>query len=170
MNKILFLLGLIRNGDMYGYQIIELLDAHFGIVVSITKPTAYRLLKKMTDDGWITFREEQIGNRPPRKIFSITSKGEEVFQEILHKSLATYNPAQQSSAVSLAFLPTMPAEELLPLLVLRKELVQGLLQKLDESKKHQGDYLLMFEHQRRHFETERQWIDEMITRVEADLP
>lgn len=168
MDKILFLLGLIRNADMYGYQINELLDSHFDIIVSITRATAYRLLNKMADDGWISFREEQIGNRPPRKMYSITPKGENAFQKILRRSLANYSPAQQSSAVSLAFLRTLPADELLPLLVERRELVQKLLNKLDDSEKHQGDYQLLFEHQRRHFETELSWTEDMLARVQVE--
>ncbi|MBC8507502.1 MAG: PadR family transcriptional regulator [Anaerolineales bacterium] len=168
MDKILFLLGLIRNADMYGYQINELLDSHFDIIVSITRPTAYRLLNKMTADGWISFREEQIGNRPPRKVFSITPKGEDAFQKILRQSLVNYSPSQQSSAVSLAFLRTLPADELLPLLTERRRLVQELLRKLGEGEQHQGDFHLLFEHQRQHFETELTWTEDMIARVQAE--
>lgn len=168
MDKILFLLGLIRNTDMYGYQINDLIDSHFGIIVSITKPTAYRLLNKMAVDGWISFREEQIGNRPPRKIFSITPQGESAFQEMLRQNLSGYNPTQQSSVVSLAFLQILPADELLPLLKDRREIVQNLLQKLIESQRHQGDFQLLFEHQRLHLETELSWTEDTIARVKEN--
>ena len=169
MDKILFLLGLIRNADMYGYQINELLDSHFDIIVSITRPTAYRLLSKMTADGWVNFREEQIGNRPPRKIFSITTQGEEVFQEVLRRSLVEYKPFQSSNAISLAFLHTLPEGELLPLLAERRHLVLDLLNKLNKSEKNQSSFGLMFDHQRRHFEAELSWIDDMIAKVQAEV-
>jgi len=165
MEKILFLLGLIRNTDMYGYQINELIDSHFDLIVNITKPTAYRLLSKMAEDGWIVSRQETIGNRPPRKIYSITPQGERAFQELLHQSLVEYNPTSQSSAISLAFLHFLPADEVLPLLQARRERVQHLLGKLTQSQDHQSDFGVMFENQRRHIETELAWIEELISNL-----
>lgn len=153
---------------MYGYKINELIDAHFDLIVNITKPTAYRLLGKMATDGWITAREERIGNRPPRKIYSITPQGEIAFQKILRKSLQNYSPIQQSSVISLAFLRMLPTNELLPLLEERREKVLTLFEKLDKSQQHQEDYQLMFEHQRRHLETELAWTEEMIAGIQPD--
>jgi len=148
---------------MYGYQINELIDSHFDLVVNITKPTAYRLLSKMAEDGWIVSREETIGNRPPRKIFSITPQGERAFQELLQRSLVEYNPTRQSSVISLAFLQFLPSNAVLPLLQERRERVQHLLGKLSQSQGHQSEFGVMFENQRRHIETELLWIEELIS-------
>ncbi|MGD8597706.1 MAG: helix-turn-helix transcriptional regulator, partial [Anaerolineae bacterium] len=76
MERELLLLGLLRSQDMHGYQLHEAIDSHLGMGVQLTKPTAYRLLSNMADDGWVTFREEQEGNRPPRRVYAITPKGE----------------------------------------------------------------------------------------------
>jgi DNA-binding PadR family transcriptional regulator len=165
MDKTLFLLGLIRNSEMYGYQINELIDSHFDLIVSITKPTAYRLLSKMAADDWISAREERIGGRPPRKIYSITPQGEAAFQEILRLGLSDFSSTRRSGIVSLAFLSHVPADELLPLLLERKEKVQALLDKLALSRQHQEAYRLVFEHQQRHYETELSWIEERIDSV-----
>jgi DNA-binding PadR family transcriptional regulator len=162
MEKTLFLLGLIRDRALHGYQINELLASHFGLIVSITKPTAYRLLNKMTTDGWITFREEQIGNRPPRKIYSITSAGEAAFQRILRQSLAEFNPVEYSNSVSLAFVGVITKAALLPLLEQRRQKILAALQKLSATAKHQGDFQVVFTHQRRHFEAELTSIEEII--------
>jgi len=163
MEKILFLLGLIRTaGNMYGYRINELIDSHFGVIVSITRPTAYRLLEKMAQDGWISFREEQIGGRPPRKIYSITQEGERAFQRVLRESLQSYSPSEYSSPVDMAFLSALPCEEALPLLNARRDRLRGLLQALDESRMHEVGFELVFEHQRRRFETELVFTEEVI--------
>ncbi len=167
MEKILFLLGLIRNADMYGYHLIDLAESHFNLVVSITKPTTYRLLDKMTANGWITNREEQVGNRPPRKIYSITPAGEEIFCDLLRQSLAEYRPTEYASPVSLAFLSVLPIEESLSLLEGRRIQIQLLLQRLDESEKFQHNFQLVFHHQRRHFEAELSLTEEVIAYVQA---
>jgi DNA-binding PadR family transcriptional regulator len=165
MEKQLFLLGLLRTSDMYGYQILELISTHFGISVNITKPTAYRILHKMEADGWITFREEQEGNRPSRRVYSLASSGEAAFQKLLRRSLAEYQPAEHPSMVSLAFIEMIPAEEALPLMKKRKEIVEGYLQKVIEAEKHQGEYHLVIEHQLRHLETELKWIENVIEKI-----
>lgn len=167
MDKTLFLLGLIRNSDMYGYQINELIDAHFGLIVSITRPTAYRLLNKMLAKGWISAREERIGNRPPRKIYAITPDGETAFLNILRQNLAEYGTAHQSGAVSLAFLHMLPPEELLPLLEKRRDTVEDLLKKLEDSQQHQSDYHLMFDNQHKHLTTELDWTENIIARFQS---
>ncbi len=162
MDKILFLLGLIRETALHGYQINELLDSHFGLIVSLTKPTAYRLLSKMEADGWIIHREEKIGNRPPRKIYSITPAGETAFQDILRQSLAAFNPVEYSNSISLAYVNAIPREELLPLLEQRRQKILAALQKLTVAAKHQGEFQIVFTHQRRHFEAELASIEEII--------
>ncbi len=167
MEKILFLLGLIRNADMYGYHLIDLAASHFNLIVSITKPTAYRLLDKMTADGWITYREEQVGNRPPRKIYSITAAGEAAFCNLLRQSLAEYHPTEYASPVNLAFLSALPAEEALSLLEGRRVQVQTLLQKLNESEKYEHGFQLVFQHQRRHFEAELSLTEDVIVYMQA---
>jgi DNA-binding PadR family transcriptional regulator len=167
MEKILFLLGLIRKSEMYGYHLIDLAESHFNLIVSITKPTAYRLLDKMTTDGWITYREEQVGNSPPRKIYSVTPEGEEIFRDLLRKSLAEYLPTEFTCPVNLAFLSALPTEEALSLLEGRRGQVQSLLQKLNESEGYQHGFQLVFQYQRRHFEAELSSTEEVIAHLQA---
>ena len=38
----------------------------------LKKPTAFFLLDKMAQNGWISWTEEQEGNRPPRRNYQIT--------------------------------------------------------------------------------------------------
>ena len=63
MERKLLLLGMLRENEMYGYQLNEFLETHLGSAVQLKKPTAYNLLNKMAADGWISYREEQEGNR-----------------------------------------------------------------------------------------------------------
>ncbi|MCP4538006.1 MAG: PadR family transcriptional regulator [Chloroflexi bacterium] len=167
MEKKLLLLGLLRMQEMHGYQLNELIDSHLGTSVHLKKPTAYRLLNQMTDDEWITFREEREGNRPPRRVYTITPNGEAAFQRLLRKSLADYKPVDFVGNIGLLFLDAVPAEETTSLLQNRRAIVGSLLQKVQTHEESHGSFQLMLEHQKRHLATELEWLDEVITRIES---
>ncbi len=167
MEKKLLLLGLLRTQEMHGYQLNDLISSHLGTSVHLKKPTAYRLLNKMTDDGWITFREEREGNRPPRRVYAITPQGEATFQQLLRESLADYKPVAFVENIGLLFLDAVPAEETSSLLQSRRAIVESLLQKAHNHKGHHGSFELVLEHQKRHLATELEWLDEVIAQIES---
>ena len=75
MERELLLLGLLREKGMHGYQLLEFIDTQMSMCVDLKKPTAYFLLERMTATGWIRFEQSQEGNRPPRRVYTITPKG-----------------------------------------------------------------------------------------------
>jgi DNA-binding PadR family transcriptional regulator len=168
MERKLLLLGMLRMHEMYGYQLNEFIDSHLGASVQLKKPTAYNLLNKMADDGWITYREEQAGNRPPRRVYVITPEGEVAFQKILRESLADYKPTEFRSDIALIFLDLLPSDEAGSLLEKRRAIVEGLLEPIHTHREHHGGSMqLMIEHQIRHLTTELAWIDEVIEQIKT---
>ena len=164
----LLLLGLLRHQEMYGYQLYEFLDNNLGLCVQLKKPTAYKLLGQMAEAGWITFREEQEGNRPTRRVYVITPIGEAAFQEMLRAGLTAYQATEFISDISMMFLDVLPAQEALPLLEERRAAVFGLLQEVEAYPLHRGSVQLMIEHQRRHYATEVAWLDDVIQQVRSN--
>ncbi len=166
MERKLLLLGMLRVDEMYGYQLNEFIDAHLGSAINLKKPTAYNLLNKMANDGWISYREEQEGNRPPRRVYTITAEGETAFQKLLRDSLAGYHRAEFRSDISLAFLDQIPPDEASVLLQNRRAKIEELLEPLrgfqDE---HQGNMALLLEHQRRYLTVELDWLDEIVAHI-----
>jgi len=63
MNRELLLLGLLRQSEMHGYKIIEFIERDLAICTDLKKPTAYFLLDKMAQNGWISWMEEREGKR-----------------------------------------------------------------------------------------------------------
>jgi len=169
MERKLLLLGLLRDQEMHGYQLNEVIDSHVGMSLRIKKATAYDLLKKMADDGWITFYEDQAGNRPPRRVYTITEAGEAAFQAMLRESLAGYEPAEFASNISLAFLDALPPGEALPLLERRRAIIAGLLADVASLAPHPGSMQLVVEHQQRHLESELRWMDDVIARLKMEI-
>ena len=167
MERKLLLLGMLLQHDMYGYQINELIDAHLGSSITLTKPTAYRLLHNMAEQGWISYREEKVGKRPTRRIYTITEIGEIKFQELLKSCLGQYEPAEITSTVCIAFLDTLPLEEVLPLLERRRAAIEELIVSMKSDQGHHGGFQFTIDHQIRHLETDLEWISELITRLES---
>jgi DNA-binding PadR family transcriptional regulator len=170
MERELLLLGLLRQTEMYGYQINEFIDAHLGSSINLTKPTAYRLLQNMAEKGWVSFREEKVGKRPTRRIYAITEPGEGKFQEYLLDCIGQYKPAEYSSTICLAFLDIIPVEEALPQLEKQRETIEELLSKLKSDQNHPGAFQLTIDHQIRHLETDRDWLSEVMANLKTADP
>jgi DNA-binding PadR family transcriptional regulator len=162
MERKLLLLGLLLQHDMYGYQINDLIDAHLGSSIKLTKPTAYRLLHNMAEQGWISYREEKSGNRPTRRIYVLTEKGEAEFLEMLRGCLGQYEPAEHASTICLAFLDNLPPEEVPPLLEKRRTTMEELLAAMKSDQSHHGAFQFTIDHQIRHLETDLEWLSEVI--------
>jgi DNA-binding PadR family transcriptional regulator len=167
MERKLLLLGLLRQHDMYGYQINEMIDAHLGSSINLTKPTAYRLLHNMEIQGWISYREEKVGKRPTRRIYALTERGESAFQELLKNCLSQYQPAEDASTVCLAFLDTLPPEDALPLLENRRDTIEAHIASMKSDENHHGAFQFIIEHQIRHLETDLEWLSEVIAHLES---
>jgi DNA-binding PadR family transcriptional regulator len=165
MERKLLLLGMLRETSMYGYQINELIDTHLGTSVRLTKPTAYRFLNQMAEEGWITFTEKQEGNRPTRRVYSIAPDGESAFQGLLRESLVRFEPAASHSTIAIAFMDALPAEDTLALLHERRETIEETRDGLAVDTAHHGGFEYLILHQVRHLDTELEWLDEIIKHI-----
>ncbi len=155
----LLLLGLLRQREMHGYQLSEFLDTHLGLFFDLKKATAYNVLGKMEEKGWVESREEQEGKRPPRRVFSISAEGELLFQELLRSSLAEYSPAVFPGNVPVLFRDALSEAESRSLL---KERLSRILERLValETMDHADHPLL--EHQLQIMRTESDWVRGLI--------
>jgi len=162
MERELLLLGLLRMQEMHGYQLNEIIEVHLGSSVHLKKATSYHLLSKMTEKGWISYREERRGNLPTRRIYAITVAGESAFQHLIRESLANYAPVDLCGNISLAFLDALPADEAVELLKQRKVAVEDLLRRVDSHPQHSGSFKLLLTYQTRHLRAELDWIDQVI--------
>lgn len=165
MEKKLLLLGILRNQEMHGYQLNEMLSGSVGIPISLTKPNAYKLLNQMESDGWVTFRIEQEGNRPPRRVYQVTDAGEIAFHQMLRDSMSAYIVPEFPSSVIFNFLDLLPAGEAVAFLQGRREKILTCFEEVAElpvdiRKSHPGvDYLIRF------YQFDLKWLDEIILKL-----
>lgn len=165
MEPKLLLLGLLRQQHMHGYQLYEFIERDLAVCTDLKKPTAYYLLGKMAEDGWIAEEQVQEGNRPPRRVYSLTEKGEAEYQRLLRTNLSAHSPAYFPGDAGLAFLDSLDRPEALDLLSLRRNAVAIALDQIQSVPPHQGSIQLVVDHRRNHLQSELDWIDSLIERI-----
>ncbi len=171
MDRELLLLGLLRRADMHGYQLHEFINQNMASCVDLKKPTAYYLLDKMAEAGWIQPTEIQEGNRPPRQVYQITPAGEAAYQRLLRENLAAYHPVRFAGDIGLAFLDTLPPDERRAALLARRAALAAELAAAQAIPPHGGSMQLVIDHLRQHLAAELDWLDDVIHQfIEEENP
>lgn len=73
------ILGLLNQRDLTGYDLAKEFESTLNEFWSAKHSQIYPELKKLTDDGCVTFRVEISGTVLEKKLYSITDKGREDF-------------------------------------------------------------------------------------------
>lgn len=167
MENKLLLLGILRRQEMHGYQLYEYIDQGLAACTDLKKPTAYYLLNKMAQDGWISEETTQEGNRPLRKVYRLTEKGETEFQRLLRQNLAGYTAPTFSGDMSLAFMDELEPAEATRLLQERRAALAEALAAAQAAPIHHGSVQFVLEHQRYHLASELAWLDNLIAKLQG---
>jgi len=81
-------LGILTRGDATGYEIKKLFeDDGYQHFVEASFGSIYPALNRLTEEGYVSVREESQEKRPDRKVYSITPKGKAQFIASLLKPL-----------------------------------------------------------------------------------
>jgi len=96
----LALLGFLRQEPMHGYAIHQQLSDPSGLgpVWQIKLSLLYAMLGKLDDAGAISAVAEAQENKPPRKVFHLTEKGEKAYLDWMQR------PVENGRSLRLEFL------------------------------------------------------------------
>lgn len=162
MKRELLLLGLLRQEGRHGYELYDFIERTLQTCVDLKRPTAYYLLDKLAKGGYIEEREEQVGNRPLRRVYRLTPSGETTYQQLLRDNLAGHRPPPFPDTIGLAFLDDVPAAEALALLGQRRAAIAADLDGLRAVPDHPGSLQLVIDHQTAYLAAELDWLDGVI--------
>lgn len=164
----LIILGLLYKTDMHGYM----LNAHLGIniPISLKKPTAYNILEKLEKEQFVKSTEESRGDRK-RNVYSLTAKGKKEYIALLKRQLSEFTPGEYPDLVSLGFLDDIPNAEAIPLLKERLGKIQTFANDFEipadqKEDKHSGSAFLALEFSKRVMQLEKDFIFEVIQKLE----
>lgn len=114
----LIILGLLRNKDMHGYEIQTIIqESRIDQWANVLSGSIYYALNKMEEEAIIkTIKEERTGARI-RKIYQITEKGEEQYQQLLRENLILQPHSLKSNfTLALSMIDQLPSNEALSIL------------------------------------------------------
>jgi DNA-binding PadR family transcriptional regulator len=168
MENKLLLLGLLRRQEMHGYRLFEFIDRDLNYCTSLKKSTAYYLLNKMAQEGWIEEQMDQDGNRPPRRVYRMTAAGEAAYQRLLRENLEGYSPVYFAGDVGLAFIDDLDPHEARRLLECRQEALKATLAAVQATPQHAGGMQWVVDHQVYHLQAELKWLDAVSNRLQVN--
>ncbi|MGH2343635.1 MAG: PadR family transcriptional regulator [Chloroflexota bacterium] len=107
--RALLLLGALRLRSQHGYQLNDFIERCR--VMEMKKPTIYAILDRLVAAGHISIQTEQEGNRPIRKVYTLTRSGDALFGALLRENLSAPDQLTSAGDIGLMFLNELPRDE-----------------------------------------------------------
>ena len=139
----LLFLGLLKDGPKHGYEIKRLIEEELFPFVGLKIKSIYYPLKKMEKLGLIKKDVGREGRWPEKYVYSLTPKGEKIFEHLITESFLSIERPYFNIDLSLYFLPYVEKKiakrqlrgRILFLRRIRRDL-QGLQKTMKISQKH----------------------------------
>lgn len=96
-------MGLLAEGEHYGYQLRREIEAELGPEWRIDFGQLYRLLATITRKRWVTVRLQPGTRGPRRKLYSLTKRGRAEFERWLARPVATREFGRDELVAKLRF-------------------------------------------------------------------
>ncbi len=166
--RALLLLGILRSQSQHTYQINEFIERNLARMTDMKKPTAYAILDRLCQAGYVSVRTEQERNRPPRKVYTITSAGERAFEDLLRRTLAEPDRHATAGDLGLMFVDALPRAEALALLLRRQAALREQIVVYTAMPQHKNGLGvdLAFARQLALLRADAAWLEETIRRLE----
>ena len=83
----LFILGFLKERSCNAYELASfIIDNNFNELLKISTPAVYKNLLKLAKNGFLNVENIKDSKMPERKIYSITSKGEEQYLKLIDQN------------------------------------------------------------------------------------
>lgn len=81
----LVILGLLKQEDMYGYQLVQETERRSGGRITTQEGSLYPVLYKLVDQSLITDRKVLVGKRMTRVYYHLEPAGEQRLRELIQE-------------------------------------------------------------------------------------
>lgn len=177
MSTRLVILGLLKERNLYGYELKHIIESHMGDWTNIAFGSIYFALKKLMEESFVKqVAMEKEGSRPSRRVYGITEQGKKEFIQLLEElwrgSIREYYPLD----IGLFFISELPREKSLELIGRRLEQIRYGLKHVEEHASHiinnpevPAQAGAIFSHSRYHMEAELYWLEEVEANIRSGI-
>jgi DNA-binding PadR family transcriptional regulator len=176
-NSELAILGLIAESPKHGYQIeLDIQARGMREWTEIAFSSIYHLLNKLEAAGWLASTRQESSDRPPRKVYMLTSTGRAVYTQGVLLRLRGPRPNSADFALALANLGSLPSAAVTPALRQHQAMLSQRLERIQT--KHAADQQMkpyfpwfvnvLFEYSETLVITEMEFINRILTQVPED--
>ena len=162
MERQLLLLGLLLDANMHGYQLNEHIEHTLGFYTNLKKPTMYFTLEKLEKQGYVEQDIERDGNRPERRVYSLTDEGRTHFFNLLRQHLENFSRTYFTDDIAITFMDKLPVDEAHALLTEKRAKTQSTLDELQSHPQHGGSFDFVLSHNIAHLQAEVRWLDDVL--------
>jgi DNA-binding PadR family transcriptional regulator len=106
----LMILGLLKDKPRHGYEIKKQIKDVVSTFAALDMESIYYSLNLLENKGFVKKVANSSGPRPEKFVYSLTSKGEQRFNQLLTQTLLTVDRPNFSFDMALYFLPYLPAD------------------------------------------------------------
>ncbi len=169
----LAILGLLSEGEKYGYQIHQqIADRRMDVWAKISISSIYNTLNKLGDRGMVSARKMKVGKTPERNIYRITPEGKRMLADLVEKFMAKRGMGEYPFGLGVAFMYALPKERARRLLSERIDRLGKELGSFDEHLRERKDsmplhWAFLYRNGRRHVETELEWCRGLLEKISA---
>ncbi|OSQ39742.1 PadR family transcriptional regulator [Thalassospira mesophila] len=104
-------LGALMAGDASGYEIRKMFeDGVFSYFQMASLGSIYPALTKLSQDGMVTFTEQEQENRPDKKVYRLTPEGRRTFLRTLFQTRPGEDRYRSDILFMLSFADELPVE------------------------------------------------------------
>jgi DNA-binding PadR family transcriptional regulator len=131
------ILGLVKwMQPVHGYDVRrELLSWEADKWANVAPGSIYHALRKLTDEGMLReVATQQVGARPARTTYEITSKGDREFETLLRSHWWGLEQPTDPFMVAFSFLPALPRDEAASALGNRAQMLRAINDKMRAGK------------------------------------
>ncbi len=107
----LLLLGLLLSQSQHGYQINDFIEKNLSGFVGMKRSTAYSTLDNLCESGHVRMELEQVGNRPARKVYTLTDEGRRLFDQLLREYLVKLEGFEMPVEIALMYIDSLEETE-----------------------------------------------------------
>jgi len=155
------ILGLLMIRPQYGYELYQTFQQELGAIWRIGMSQLYAQLRQMESAGWVSVEVEPQANRPARKRYHVTSQGEEVFMEWVHRPTSHLRYIRLEFLARLYFFRSLDLLHLDQLVARQKDLFRQRADALAQAaaQDEQDFHRLVLEFRQGQYEAVLRWLD-----------